>query len=101
MDRLLSKQPSKESSNALKVPLDSKSSKKNINTNFNLDDTVSDPRLQNTIENFDVGIRDLVRREYLTRSSCQPIGQNFPQKDYSKQKRSFQDACFKQHPWLE
>ncbi|KAH7677424.1 Ribonuclease H-like protein [Dioscorea alata] len=78
MDKFLIKRPrSEESSNTHKVPLDSKSSKKNINTNFN----------NNGIVNFDIGIRYQVRREYLTRCPCQPICHNFPRKDYGKQKR--------------
>ncbi|KAH7670424.1 Ribonuclease H-like protein [Dioscorea alata] len=102
MDKFLIKRPrSEESSNTPKVPLDSKSSEENINTNFNFNDIVSDPGLRKPIEDFDNGIRDQVRREYLTRGPCQPTGHKFPQKDYGKQKRSFQDAWFKQHPWLE
>ncbi|KAH7672367.1 Ribonuclease H-like protein [Dioscorea alata] len=102
MDKFLIKRPrSEESSNTPKVPLDSKSSEDDINTNFNFNDIVSDPGLRKPIEDFDFGIRDQVRREYLTRGPCQPIGHNFPQNDYGKQKRNFQDAWFKQHPWLE
>ncbi|KAH7688594.1 P-loop containing nucleoside triphosphate hydrolase protein [Dioscorea alata] len=102
MDKFFIKRPrSEESSNTPKVPLDSKSSEENINTNFNFNDIVSNPGLRKPIKDFDIGIRDQVRREYLTRGPCQPIGHKFPQKDYSKQKRSFQDAWFKQHPWLE
>ncbi|KAH7656079.1 Ribonuclease H-like protein [Dioscorea alata] len=60
-----------------------------------------DPGLRKSIEDFEVGARDQVRREYLTRGPCQSIGHNFPQKEYGKQRRSFQDAWFIQHPWLE
>ncbi|KAH7679456.1 Ribonuclease H-like protein [Dioscorea alata] len=102
MDKFFIKRPrNEESSNTPKVPLDSKSSEENINTNFNFTDIASDPGLQKPIEDFDFEIRDQVRREYLTRGPCQPIGHNFPHKDYGKQKRSFQDSWFKQHPWLE
>ncbi|KAH7681932.1 Ribonuclease H-like protein [Dioscorea alata] len=101
MDKFFIKRPSEESSNTPKVPLDSKSSEEDINTNFNFNEIVSDPGLRKLIEDFDFGIRDQVRREYLTRGPCQPIDHNFPQKDYGKQKRSFQDTWFKQHPWLE
>ncbi|XP_039142065.1 zinc finger MYM-type protein 1-like [Dioscorea cayenensis subsp. rotundata] len=56
MDKFLIKRPrSEESSNTLKVPLDSKSSEKNINTNFNDNDIVSDPGLRKPIEDFDIG----------------------------------------------
>ncbi|KAH7681210.1 Ribonuclease H-like protein [Dioscorea alata] len=67
MDKFLIKRPkSEESSNTLKVPLDSKSSEENINTNFNFNDIVSNPGLRKPIEDFDIGIRDQVRRKYLT-----------------------------------
>ncbi|KAH7673951.1 Ribonuclease H-like protein [Dioscorea alata] len=75
--------------------------KKNTNVNFTSNNIVSDPGLRKSIEDFEAGVRDQVRREYLTRCPCQPIGHNFPQKEYGKQRRSFQEAWFKQHPWLE
>ncbi|XP_039130910.1 zinc finger MYM-type protein 1-like [Dioscorea cayenensis subsp. rotundata] len=102
MDKFLIKRPrSGESSNACKAPLGSESSEKNAHANFDLDDIISDPGLRKPIEDFDIRIRDQVRRKYLTRGPCQPAGHNFPQKEYGKQRRSFRDAWFKQHPWLE
>ena len=64
MDKLLIRRPrSGESFNASKVPLDFESSEKNISTDFNLDDIVGDLGLPKPIEDFDVGIRDQVRRQ--------------------------------------
>ncbi|XP_039146840.1 zinc finger MYM-type protein 1-like [Dioscorea cayenensis subsp. rotundata] len=102
MDKFLIKRPrSEESSNCPKAPPSSGSSEKNTDVNFNSNDIISDPGLQKSIEDFDIGIRDQVRREYLTRGPCQPTGHSFPQKEHGKQRRSFQDAWFKQYPWLE
>ena len=53
------------------------------------------------IEDFDVGISEQFRREYLTRGPCQPIDHNFPKKEFAKQRRTFYDAWFKQHPRSE
>ncbi|KAH7658156.1 Ribonuclease H-like protein [Dioscorea alata] len=89
MDKFLIKRPrSEESSSSPKAPLPSKSSKKNTNVNFNSNDIISDPGLRKSIEDFEVGVRDQVRRGYLTRGPCQLIGHNFPQKDVTK------DAAF-------
>ncbi|KAH7660955.1 Ribonuclease H-like protein [Dioscorea alata] len=102
MDKFLIKRPrGEESSNSPKIPLGSEPSEKKTDVNFNSNDIVSDPGLRKPIEDFDVAVRDQVRREYLTRGPCQPVGHNFPQKEYGKQRRSFQNAWFKQHPWLE
>ena len=89
-----------ESSNVPKPPLASKSWEENTHADFNLDDIVSDLGLWKPIEDFDIGIRDQARRKYLTKGPCQLIGYNFPQKEYGKQRRAFEDALFNQHPWL-
>ncbi|XP_039143947.1 LOW QUALITY PROTEIN: zinc finger MYM-type protein 1-like [Dioscorea cayenensis subsp. rotundata] len=102
MDKFLIKRPrSEESSNCPKAPPSFGSSEKNTDVNFNSNDIISDPGLRKPIENFDIKIRDQVRWEYLTRGPCQPTGHSFQQKEYDKQRRSFQDAWFKQYPWLE
>ena len=68
---------------------------------LNLDDIISDPGLRKPIEEFDVSIRDQVRREYLLRGPCQPIGHMYPQRTIANHQRSFQDVWFKQFEWLE
>ena len=74
---------------------------KNTELDFNqeLDDIISDPALRKPIENFDVGIRDQIRREYISKGPCQPKGHNFPKK-YGQHNRSFQLRWFEKHPWL-
>jgi hypothetical protein len=43
-------------------------------------DVVVDPRLRKPIDEYDVNIRDDVRREYLLRGPCQPISYIYPRK---------------------
>ncbi|XP_042435612.1 uncharacterized protein LOC122021560 [Zingiber officinale] len=45
---------------------------------LNLDDIVSDPGLQKSIEEFDIAIQDQARREYVLRGPCQPNGHVYP-----------------------
>ncbi|XP_050232846.2 uncharacterized protein LOC126681344 [Mercurialis annua] len=53
------------------------------------------------IDDYDVGIRDQVRREYLLRGPCQPYGHSFPKKKQATDMRSFKEAWFKKFAWLE
>lgn len=64
-------------------------------------DIVADPGLRKPIEQFHIDIRDAVRREYLSRGPCQPIGHKYPQKLMGNRQRSFHDSWFKMHNWLE
>ncbi|XP_042055756.1 zinc finger MYM-type protein 1-like [Salvia splendens] len=68
---------------------------------LNLNDIVGDPGKRKPIEEFDVSIRDRVRREYLNMGPCQPIGHKYEKKKYGTQERSFQDIWFKRYTWLE
>ena len=43
-------------------------------------DIVSDPGLRKQINEFDVGVRDRIRREYISKGPCQPKGHFFFQK---------------------
>ena len=63
---------------------------------LNLNDIVSGPGKRKPIEEFDVSIRDRVRREYLNKGPCQPIGHK-----YEKNKYGIQDIWFKRYTWLE
>jgi hypothetical protein len=62
---------------------------------------VGDPGLRKPIEELDVNIRDVVRREYLLLGPCQPKGHIFPKKRIGDRQRSFQESWFKKHEWLE
>src|SRR3954471_5870916 len=41
---------------------------------------IVDPGLRKPIADYDVAIRDQLRREYLLRGPCQPVGHNFPRR---------------------
>ena len=73
-----------ESSRApdVSVTYDANELVKNTELNFNQesDDIISDPALRKPIENFDVGIRDWIIRDYISKGPCQPNGHNFPKK---------------------
>jgi hypothetical protein len=56
---------------------------------------VVDPGLRKLIDEYDVNIRDVVRREYLLRGPCQPICHTYPKKKIGDRLRSFHDS------WLE
>ncbi|XP_071920891.1 uncharacterized protein [Coffea arabica] len=68
---------------------------------LNLNDIVSDPGLRKSVEKFDISLRDHVRRDYLTRGPCQPIGHMYPKTSFGKQHRSFQDSWYQKFVWLE
>ena len=68
---------------------------------FNSSEIVADPGLRKPIEEYGINIRDAIRREYLIRGPCQPIGHVYPKKIQSGRKRSFVESWFKKHAWLE
>ncbi|KAK1373634.1 hypothetical protein POM88_029827 [Heracleum sosnowskyi] len=65
------------------------------------DTIVSDPGSRKQIKEYDVGIRDRIRREYISKGVCQPFGHNFPKTTYGKSTRTFRDKWFKKYDWLE
>ncbi|KAL3636798.1 hypothetical protein CASFOL_019097 [Castilleja foliolosa] len=69
---------------------------------INRDEVLSDPGLQRPIISFNVNIRDQIRREYICRGPCQPIGHNYPKKKkMGEDNRSFRDVWFEGRTWLE
>jgi hypothetical protein len=52
-------------------------------------DIVADPGLRKPIDEYDVNIRDAVRREYLLQGPCQPIGHIYPKKRWETDKEVF------------
>jgi hypothetical protein len=62
---------------------------------------VADPGLRKPIDEYDVNIRDAVRREYLLRGPCQPICHTYPKKKIRDRLRNFHDSWFKNFNWLE
>ncbi|KAH7676979.1 Ribonuclease H-like protein [Dioscorea alata] len=62
---------------------------------------IIDLGLRKPIKEYDIGIKDQVRREYLLMGPCQPIGHNFPRKQQGKDLRSFKELWFQKFDWLE
>jgi hypothetical protein len=52
-------------------------------------DIVVDPGLKKPIDEYDVNIRDAVRREYLLQGPCQPIAHIYPKKRWETDKEVF------------
>jgi hypothetical protein len=52
-------------------------------------DIVADPGLRKPIDEYDVNIRDAVRREYLLHGPCQPVGHIYPKKRWETDKEVF------------
>ena len=68
---------------------------------FDSSELVIDPALRKPIEEYHINIRDIVRREYLLKGPCQPIGHVFPKKIQNGRPRSFLESWFKKYAWLE
>ena len=87
---MIRKPRSVESSNTPNVARNSEtdSSSKRPRIMFNPDDIIADPGLRKPIEEYDVGIRDQVRREYLIKGPFQSFGHDFPKKQYGQEMRS-------------
>ena len=56
---------------------------------MNLNDIVSDLGKRKPIEEFNVSIRDRVRREYLNKGPCQPIGHKYEKKEIRHSRKNF------------
>ncbi|XP_042028087.1 zinc finger MYM-type protein 1-like [Salvia splendens] len=68
---------------------------------LNLDEIVSDPGLRKPVDEFDVNVRDEVRREYMARGPCQLVGYTYPRSTFGIHDRSFQEVWYRKFPWLE
>jgi hypothetical protein len=78
----------------------------NANTRLGLgmDVIVSDPGLRTPIEDLDLNIKNVARREYINLGPCQPIGHTYKRTPFGKagRLRSFHDNWYKNHgDWLE
>ncbi|XP_076899643.1 uncharacterized protein LOC143553548 [Bidens hawaiensis] len=91
MDRFLSRRPR-----------DPSPSSSNNLARVELDDLPWDPSDRKPISSYHPNQKDEIRRTYLLRGPCQPIGHNFPQRDFSGCLRKFRPEWFKTHEnWLE
>ena len=92
----------------MQVPSDKMERYLNLNkrkappSDINLDDLPWDPAKRKNILDYPYNQRDEVRRKYLTRGPCQPIGHTFQQKSIGGVLRRFNPRWFEQYPdWLE
>lgn len=70
----------------------------NITTN---EEIVSDPARLKSINEYDPGIRDNMRRKYVQMGPCRPISHCCPQSLCRDRLRSFQIGWFNKYEWLE
>ncbi|XP_057812334.1 uncharacterized protein LOC131026477 [Salvia miltiorrhiza] len=73
----------------------------NVETETNFNEDVRDPGLRKPIDEFDIAIRDQVRREYWSMGPCQVVGHTYPKTEFGTQLRSFQDVWYQKFVWLE
>ncbi|WOH04121.1 hypothetical protein DCAR_0623529 [Daucus carota subsp. sativus] len=72
------------------------------NNGPNLEEFPADPGLRRAIYEYDVNIREKVRRTYLQRGPFQPKNHDFPWSQLGVQKRRFISTWFNDYkPWLE
>ncbi|XP_039120394.1 zinc finger MYM-type protein 1-like, partial [Dioscorea cayenensis subsp. rotundata] len=80
------------------TPIDQASGKRpHVEVEVSDNDIVSDPGLRNPIDSFPLEMRDTLRRRYLAKGPCQPVGHQFPQTN----KRRFLPNWFKRFAWIE
>ncbi|KAG8635677.1 hypothetical protein MANES_16G054463v8 [Manihot esculenta] len=65
------------------------------------DDIIGDPGLRKPIDSYPFEIRDSLRRRYLAKGPCQPVGHEFPFTLIREKNQRFQVAWFKDYEWLE
>ncbi|XP_050238363.1 uncharacterized protein LOC126687853 [Mercurialis annua] len=70
--------------------LDTTSGEKRAHVEFDSASIIAYPTNWILIDEYDVNIRDEVRRAYVLKGSCQPKSHMFPQKKFGKQNRNFQ-----------
>jgi hypothetical protein len=65
-------------------------------------DIESDPGLRRPIENLDPAVRDIARREYISKGPCQPTNHSYERTWVGNGYRSFHDYWYNDHRgWLE
>ncbi|XP_022861534.1 zinc finger MYM-type protein 1-like, partial [Olea europaea var. sylvestris] len=69
---------------------------------FDVAQLPSDPGLRVPIQNYDVNVRDVIRRAYVQRGPCQPRNHEFPPTRMGNKDRRFCVSWYNEHPsWLE
>ncbi|XP_074356816.1 uncharacterized protein LOC141696590 [Apium graveolens] len=75
----------------------------NSNSASDTNEIVSDQGKRKPIEEYDVGNKDRILREYISKGVCQPFQHHFPTTQFGKSTRAFRDEWFKikSYDWLE
>ncbi|XP_022852717.1 zinc finger MYM-type protein 5-like [Olea europaea var. sylvestris] len=69
---------------------------------FDVAQLPSDPGLRVPIQNYDINVRDEIRRTYVQRGPCQPRNHEFPPTRMANKDRRFCVSWYNEHPsWLE
>ncbi|KAK1374130.1 hypothetical protein POM88_030323 [Heracleum sosnowskyi] len=80
------------------IPDTNTPTQKRANIEFNPDSIISDPGARIPIDEYDVNIRDQVRRAYIAKGPFRPVDYTFPKNGDS---RTFQANWFGEFDWLE
>ena len=80
---------------------DSSSSSKRIRVDFNLENLLSNPELQQKISSYHPNNHDEIRRHYLTKGLCQPVLHDYFVSYFSEKPRRFIFEWYKNRYWLE
>ncbi|KAK1390577.1 zinc finger MYM-type protein 5-like [Heracleum sosnowskyi] len=80
------------------IPDTNTPTQKRANIEFNPDSIISDPGGRIPIDEYDVNIRDQVRRAYIAKGHFRPVDYTFPKNGDS---RTFQANWFGEFDWLE
>ncbi|WOH03770.1 hypothetical protein DCAR_0623170 [Daucus carota subsp. sativus] len=83
------------------VPIPNVPIEERASTEFNSEELISDTGLRIPIAEYNVNIRDQVRRAYIAKGPFQITNYNFPKKQFNKEMKSFQANWFKEFDWLE
>ncbi|KAL6531211.1 hypothetical protein OROHE_014280 [Orobanche hederae] len=72
-----------------------------IESNVASDNIVSDPALRKSINDYEPGIRDDIRRKFVQMGPCRPSSHVFPRSQCGDKMRCFQIDWFEKWEWLE
>ena len=104
MDKYLIRKPHTQDSSLVQDSShvqDSSSSSKRIRVDFNLENLLSDPGLQQKISSYHPNNHDEIRRHYLTKGPCQHVLNDFPLSYFSEKPRRFRSNWYIGRKWLE
>ena len=96
MDKYLIRKPRTQDSSLVQD-----SSSKWIRVDFNLENLLSNPGLQQKISSYHPNNHDKIRRYYLTKGPCQPIVHDYLVSYFSGKPRRFKSEWYVNRKWLK